>query len=407
MAKPPRLSVSEGLALIRAVAPDPGTETIGIDAAFARIAARPVDAKLDVPRFACSAMDGFALLSSDTARASIDLPVVLPLGPALQAGGIPDALATGTATPISTGAPIPPGADAVLMQERAQIETAPAPQLTVASPVVAGTNVRQRGEDVRAGYRLVNGGDRLDAETIGLLSAAGISEVVVRRRPRIAYFSTGDELTDGGLPLASSSAIFDANRPMIAALAAEAGLPFRTFIHSGDTHDSVDALIRTAAEDADIVISSGGVSGGAFDLVRGCVERQGGEIVFHGVEMRPGKPILFARFADGTLYFGLPGNPVAALVGLRFFVLEAVRAMLGLDPEEGEAVADPDGAGTGSTRFLRVTARRTPAGDMVIDPDLDQRSHILSSAARASGWLRTEAGQPTATLYPKRPGRLT
>jgi molybdopterin molybdotransferase len=190
---------------------------------------------------------------------------------------------------------------------------------------------------------------------------------------------------------------------MIAAMAEEAGLPFIELRHARDAAGQITGMIDQAQGQADILVSSGGVSGGTFDFVPSCVKSSGGEIIFHGLEMRPGKPLLFARLASGALYFGLPGNPVAALVGFRFFVLEAARAALGLPPEIGRELDRPASRSPGPTKFLRVRV----SGEGECDSELDQRSHVLSSAAEADGWLRVDDVHGIDTLFPKRPGRLT
>jgi molybdopterin molybdotransferase len=402
MARADRLTVTEGLARIRALTPLLGVETIAIGEANARILAETVHARSNVPRFACSAMDGYALRSADTEGASESAPVALALNPPLPAGAAARTLAPGTATPISTGAPIPPGADTVLVRERARIE---GDRLRLPAPIAAWTNIRAEGEDVARGAVLGTGGVRLDPERIGMLAAAGIGEVLARRRPRLGYFSTGDELAEG--ITGSASAIADANRPMIAALAEDAGLPLLDLGHTRDGAADIAAMIEKADGRVDILCSSGGVSGGAFDFVRACIEAMQGEIAFHGLEMRPGKPLLFARLRSGTLYFGLPGNPVAALVGFRFFALEAVRTALGLPPEAGQAILHDEAEGQGPTRFLRVCLDADRDGPPRYDASLDQRSHILSSAARADGWLRADDANGTSTFFPKRSGRLT
>jgi molybdopterin molybdotransferase len=194
MARADRLTVTEGLARIRALTPLLGVETIAIGEANARILAETVHARSNVPRFACSAMDGYALRSADTEGASESAPVALALNPPLPAGAAARTLAPGTATPISTGAPIPPGADTVLVRERARIE---GDRLRLPAPIAAWTNIRAEGEDVARGAVLGTGGVRLDPERIGMLAAAGIGEVLARRRPRLGYFSTGDELAVG------------------------------------------------------------------------------------------------------------------------------------------------------------------------------------------------------------------
>ena len=399
-----RLGVIEGLARIREAAPLLGEEAVPIAQAWSRVLAGPVRARFNVPRFACSAMDGYALRSADTRRATADDPVALLLNPPLPAGGSAAALAPRTVTPISTGAPVPPEADAILVREKADLDGS---RLVVRAPVAASINVRAPGEDIAVGAELGRAGNQLDAERIGMMAAAGIARLAVRVRPRLAYFSTGDELVEPGAESLSDSAIVDANRPMVAALAQEAGVPLLDLGHARDSANAIAGLIERAGDAADILVSSGGVSAGAFDLVRSCIEASGGEILFHGLEMRPGKPLLFARLPSDALYFGLPGNPVAALVGFRFFVLEAVRAMLGLPAEAGRQVARSGGQAKGPTRFLRVRVQQDADGSVRCDAALDQRSHILSSVAEADGWLRVDDASDVDTLYPKRPGRLT
>lgn len=408
--KPARPSVSAGLVCIRAMTPRLATETIAIGAALSRIVADIVHARLDVPRFACSAMDGYAVRARETDRATVEHPAIFPLSHPLAAGGIPALLVPGTAIPISTGAPVPPGADAVVAREKVFLDRATPHALLIREPVPPGHNIRMPGEDIRTASALLNPGDRIEPEMIGLLSATGVSHLAVLKRPRLAYFSTGDEVAPPGMLPSGTFAIPDANRPMIAAFAQEAGLAFRDLGHASDISPDIAAHIISAAQDADFILSSGGVSGGDFDLVRACVEAQGGEILFHGLEMRPGKPLLFARLPNGALYFGLPGNPVAALVGFRFFVIAAIRAALGLPEEVGEDIAllsnEAPNPGPGPTRFLRVRLRHDADGP-VYDTDLDQRSHVLSSAIEADAWLRIDGDTGRTRLFPKRIGPLT
>lgn len=398
-----RLSVSEGLARIREASRALGNETIAVDRAFARIVAAPIHARFDVPRFACSAMDGYAVRVDDTLSATRADPVTLRLNPTLAAGAEPRLLAAGSATPISTGAPVPPGADAVLIRERAEIDNK---TLLVRAPVDLGANVRSAGEDMSFGEILARDGDVLGAEHVGMLAAAGVTTLDVRRRPRIAYFSTGDELIPAGSVKIGASSIIDVNRPMIRAVAEEAGIPFDDGGHVEDCVAGIGAAIDRAGE-ADLIVSSGGVSVGTRDFVRESIEAAGGRILFHGLDMRPGKPLLFAELPGGKLYFGLPGNPVAALVAFRFFVLEAARAMLRHSPEQGELVARDIEPSVGPTRFLRVVVTRSGAAIIHIDTVLDQRSHILSSVAAADAWLRVDNANGTETLFPKHCGRLT
>jgi molybdopterin molybdotransferase len=405
-----RLSVSEGLACIGANTPRLEAETVPIGAALWRVAIDRVHARLDVPRFACSAMDGYAVRAGETHRATAEHPAIFPFARPLAAGGIPSLFTPGNATPISTGAPVPLGADAVVAREKGFLDDAVPPALRLCEPVPAGHNIRMPGEDIRTSSVVLKAGERITPEMIGLLSAAGVADLAVMKRPRLTYFSTGDEVAPPGMLPSGAFAIPDANRPMIAAFAQEAGLAFRDLGHAGDTSPDITAHILAAAQDADVILSSGGVSGGAFDLVRACVEAQGGEILFHGLEMRPGKPLLFARLPSGALYFGLPGNPVAALVGFRFFVLAAIRAALGLPEEVGEDIPslsnEAANPARGPTRFLRVRLRDDADGP-TYDTDLDQRSHILSSTILAEAWLRIDGDSGRAQLFRKRIGPLT
>jgi molybdopterin molybdotransferase len=319
---------------------------------------------------------------------------MLPITTQIWAGSEPVKLPPGDAAEIATGACVPVGADSVLIREQANRRDG---SLLVDQPIEAGRNIRRIGEDFQAGSTVLASGTRIGPIQIAALLACGVEEIFVRRRPRLALISTGNELT-AGTPAAAQ--VIDCNSPMITAAAREVGLDCIPLGHIPDDPAQLDAILGTLqATDADLLISTGGVSVGAYDLVRAALERCGARIVFHGIRMRPGKPMLFAILPDGRPFFGLPGNPVAALVAFRFFVVTALRSLLGLNAEAGEAARAADLARAGTTLFLRCTVSHDLEGHRSIDPTLDQRSHILASLLKASHWLRVD-DDGAGLLYP-------
>ena len=390
--KAPRPDFDEALAILWDGLAPLGTETISTGDAFGRVTATALLARQNVPRFPVSAMDGFALHSVDTQAASDGAPAVLRLAEAVYAGGWPAPLAAGAAAPIATGAPLPEGADAVLVREQADIVDG---QLLVRRSVEPSRNVRQTGEDMIAGAQVLGAGTVLTPHAVGALVAFGIDRLEVRRQPRIALISTGSELGGIDEPIGQAGLI-DSNAPMIAACAQALGLPCVFLGRAADQAEAIDLLLDRSSA-SDIVLSTGGVSAGDLDLVRRRLEARGAEILLHGVRMRPGKPILFARLADGRPYFGLPGNPVAALTGFRFFVVHALRRMLGLAPEQGEHVACNAEPRADCTLILRGRRTEDPS---CIDCKLDQRSHVLSSTLLADYWVKLVEGGAAAEAFP-------
>jgi len=387
----PRPAFEEALEIIRAAIEPIETEIVPTSDAFGRVAAAQVDARRNVPGFAMSAMDGFALRSGDTGSAPVRLRQVRPV----YAGDRAPPLEIGTAAPIATGAPIPEGADAVLVREQAEMD---GDWLVVRRPVEKNRNVRQTGEDMVAGGRVLDAGAFLSPHAVGALAAFGVDRVEVRRRPRIGLISTGTELSGLGEGTGVAGLI-DSNAPMIAACAQALRLPATFLGRAPDQAAAIDLLLDRS-EGSDLVLSTGGVSAGDLDLVRGRLEARGARILFHGVRMRPGKPLLFALLADGRPYFGLPGNPVAALVGFRFFVIETLRAMLGLVPEQGRQVSCNADPREGTTLILRGRRTDDPA---VVDCALDQRSHVLSSTLHADCWVRLGEEDGKAQAFPMIP----
>jgi molybdopterin molybdotransferase len=311
-------TVEEALDAILASAVLTGTERLPLDRCAARVLAdRTVIAATDVPPFANSAMDGFALRAADA-------PGELRLAGEVAAGaGTPKPIEPGSAVRIMTGAPLPEGADTIVPLEEAS-EADGRVRVPLAT---AGAYVRPAGLDTRAGERLELPAEPLTAASIAVLASLGIGEVEVRRRPRVAILSTGDELVPPGTALAPGQ-IHDANSAALAAAVEEAGGEAVALPLAADDPVQTQALVMRGVAEADLLVASGGVSVGQRDHLRAAIERLG-TLDFWRIRVQPGKPLAFGAVA-GRPVLGLPGNPVSALVTFELFVRPLLRAMLGL-----------------------------------------------------------------------------
>jgi putative molybdopterin biosynthesis protein len=348
-----------------------GTETVPLDEARGRVLAERVDADRDVPGFDRASMDGYAVRARDTFGADEAEPATLERVGVVHAGTAPDvAVEPGTCAEISTGAVMPAGADAVVMVER----TDPAPagdgdgdRVAVRTSVAPGENVMFAGADVAAGARALGPGTLLTPREIGLLSALGRDAVPVHARPVVGVVSTGDELVRPGEPLDDARGqIYDVNSYTVAAGVEEAGGEARLYPHAGDDVDEMERQLRTAAAECDLVLSSGSTSASAVDVVYRVVEDLG-ELILHGVAVKPGKPMLVGRL-DGSAYVGLPGYPVSALTIFRTFVAPALRDAAGL-PEP--ATATVEGRMALRERYAEGRLRLMPVG--LVDPGPGER----------------------------------
>src|SRR6266508_6030461 len=314
---PELLSIEDALArILERVRPLP-SETIPIEEAAGRVLAEDVPAVVDLPPFPSSAMDGFAVRAADTPG---KLPVVARIAAGVPA---PRALAPGEAMAIATGGVVPEGADSVIPIEYVVDRDN---EVEITSAVGQDDNVRPKGGDVTAGDVVVSSGARLHAAQIGALAAAGLAEIVCARRPRVAILATGTELRRPGEVLGPGE-VYEANGVLLAAALASAGAAMERLPAVADD----EAAHRDALErglQADVLVTSGGVSVGPHDLVRGLLRELGAEEVFWGVAVKPGKPLAFGA-RGRTLVFGLPGNPVSSLVGCELFVRPAVLALQG------------------------------------------------------------------------------
>ena len=332
-------------------------EPADVAAAEGRVLAEAVHATLTLPPWANSAMDGYAVRAVDVAAASPATPVPLRVLETVAAGAFPTrGLAPGTATRIMTGAPVPDGADSVI---RVEDTDGGETSVLVRDGRDAGRNVRPAGEDVRAGDLVLDAGTWLGGAQIGILAAAGIPAVRVYRRPRVALLASGDELVplDRLDEARAGRRIISSNGYALAARARAAGADVVDFGIVGDSMDALRDRLAQAAAGCDLVVTTAGVSVGAFDFTRQAFEALGGTIDFWKVRMRPGAQLGYGR-AAGTPWLGLPGNPVSAVVTFELFALPIIRRLLGhvrvharaIDCILGEAIRTAPGA----THLLRV-----------------------------------------------------
>jgi molybdopterin molybdotransferase len=384
-------SIEEALALVLDGLAPLGTERVAIAEAHGRVAAEPVRSVVDLPPFDRSAMDGWAVRAADTAPG-----VALRAAGGVAAGEVAaEQLAPGTAARISTGAALPPGADAVLQSELAvEHDGTVAPERAVE----VGRHVRRRGEDLRAGDVLAEAGDRLSLPRVSALASAGVGEVLAHRRPRVAVLVTGSELLPPGAP-PEPGRIHESNGLMIALLAAGAGALAGTAEHVPDDRDATVAAVGRALDAADVLVVSGGVSVGPHDHVRPAFAACGVEEVFWRVRVRPGKPLWFGRRED-RLVFGLPGNPLSTIVCFCVFIAPALRRLGG---ESGALPAFvpgrltvPAAASDGRTTFLTARLERGADGVLEATPTTRQGSHMTGALGESEGFA----------VVPESPGTL-
>jgi molybdopterin molybdotransferase len=359
------------------------TEPVALEDAGGRVLGEDEVAVVDLPRFPSSAMDGFALRAADTPGT---LPVVARIAAGLPA---PRGLRPGEAMGIATGGVVPDGADAVVPIERVTDEGA---EVVVRAAVPSGANVRPRGGDVRAGERVVAAGAILSPSRLAALAAAGVAKPRCTRRPRAVVVTTGTELRRPGEKLGEGE-IYESNGVMLAALLERAGATVERHERVADDEASHRAAITRGLE-ADVLVTSGGVSVGPHDLVRGTIAELGGQEVFWGVAMRPGKPLSFSTRGD-TLAFGLPGNPVSSYVGTVLFVLPAIRALQGVREPAPRFAAGVLGASV-ERRPRRDDFQRARLelsdGTATLHPLEGQESHMIVRAAAADALVHIPRG---------------
>jgi len=363
----------------------PEAETVPLAEARGRVLADRLDADLDVPGFDRASVDGYAVQAADTFGADEADPARLELIGEVHAGEVPEmTVGPGECAEISTGAVVPDGADAVVMVERTDRE---GEQILARTALAPGDRIMFAGADVAAGERALGPGTRITAREIGLLSALGVDEVPVRGQPTVGIVSTGDELVRPGDPLESAAGqIYDVNSYTIAAGVAEAGGDPELYPHAGDDREEMERVLREAADECDLVLSSGSTSASAVDVIYRVIEERG-ELLLHGVAVKPGKPMLIGTL-DDSAYVGLPGYPVSALTIFRTFVAPAIRRAAGEPEPAGATVA---GEMAVEERYAEGRLRYMPAG-LVTDGDgdtlvypVDKGSGATTSLVEADG----------------------
>ena len=358
------------------------TATVPIDDARGLLIAQDIAAVGPIPPFDNTAMDGFAIRSADLA----DAPVTLEMIGTVAAGAAPDmTVEPGQAVRIMTGAPIPPGADAVIMVELTNMAD-DLSTVEVQEAVPVGNHIRPTGDDVAAGDVVFTAGTELSPAHLGVCASIGVYEVMAYRRPRIGVISTGDELVDEPRPLEMGQ-IHDSNRHTLLALVNAMGADGVDLGLIVDDEDQIRSAMSAAAEQCDAVITSGGVSMGDFDYVKK-VLTEIGDMRWMQVAIKPAKPLAFGTVGD-TPIFGLPGNPVSSMVSFELFARPGIRAMMGhqdpvIPPVRGVAGADLHRRPDGKTHFARVHADMQPDGRYSASFSGGQGSHQLSAMAAAN-----------------------
>lgn len=354
------------------------SEAVDLEAALGLVLAADVVAPHDVPPFANSGMDGFAVRAADVASAPATLTVIGDLA----AGRVPtDPVGRGQAIRIMTGAPMPAGADAVVMVEDTELTGA---EVRVLASAAIGDHVRPAGGDVGAGTTVFEAGVRLTPFHLGVLASLGVTHPVVGRRPTVAILSTGDEVMPPETATLRPGAIRDANRPLLAAALRELGVAVVDLGIVPDDARLLRSVLAEAATSADAVLTSGGVSMGEHDLVKR-VLADIGSIEFWQVAMQPARPFAFG-FLGTTPLFGLPGNPVSVSVAFEQFVRPALLRRMGATrlfrPRSAATLVEPVSTNSDKTVFLRVTARPRDGG-WAVTAVRRQASNMLSGMAGA------------------------
>lgn len=391
------ISYSEALLLIAREATVQPVLRVDCNESLGKVAAEEVKSYLNIPPFNNSAMDGFALQAITTVGATHISPKRIKVTNCLAAGDILENANQNFAVEIMTGAKLPKVFDAVVPIEKVRVITdanGHAVEIEIHSEINSGQNVRYTGEDFCCGSSLATMGTRLHAGHIAAMAATGVHNVLVFNMPEVEVLTTGKEVSDTYHATLKDGEIYNSNTPYLLSLFKSAGIPVT---YTGNIGDDQQAFVKTmnVESHARIVISSGAVSMGKWDFIPEILEKEGARIVFHGVGIKPGKPILFAVLKDGRYFFGLPGNPVSSAIGLRFFVQPLIRQLLGM-PIEGfhYAKLSHDFRKKGNLRqFLKARLDSDINGDIHLTIMNGQESFKISPLLEMNCWAILSEGQ--------------
>lgn len=379
------ITYDEALEKILAHVPLMPAKRLTLDTLSGFVIAEPVIANFDMPLFDNSAVDGFGVISSDTESATEESPCSLSLQATIQAGDqVSHSLAPKSTLKILTGAPVPSSVDAVIMKEFTQESNG---SVLIKRPANVGMNIRRKGEEFRAGQTVLEGGVLASAPVIGLLATLGHSSFPVYKKPTVSIMSTGNELVQPGQSLKPGQ-IYDSNSFALSAALNSLGLLGVQKFHAKDDPSDTRKTLQKCLQTSDVIISCGGVSVGDYDFVKDIAEEIGIKTVFWRIAIKPGKPVYFGVVDQGKtqkLVFGLPGNPVSALVTFHQLVKPALMKMMGLthQPLKLEAkLTDPLKKQAGRMEFVRGKLKAED-GELLVSPAKGQDSHMMGGIATA------------------------
>ncbi|MCU7845867.1 MAG: molybdopterin molybdenumtransferase MoeA [Candidatus Thiodiazotropha sp. (ex Monitilora ramsayi)] len=385
---PETLSVTEARErILKCISPIEATERLAIRDGLGRVLGEDIVSPMDVPGHTNSAMDGFALSAADLPEDYVNLKVI---GTIYAGDSFQGVCRSGECVRIMTGAPMPAGTDTVIMQE--QTMAVESDHIRIGNGHRAGQNVRQAGEDIAKGSVVLEAGRRLLPADLGILASLGFGEINVRQRPKVAFFSTGDELRSVGEPLLPGE-LYDSNRYTLYGMLIRAGVEILDLGVIKDDPDALRQAFTQAASVSDVVLSSGGVSVGEADYTKSILQSLG-KMQFWKIAMKPGRPLTFGHLHD-ALFFGLPGNPVAVMVTFYQFVLPALHVLsTGKRYEPFTLRARSENIirkRSGRFEFVRGTMQQTPDGDYSVVSLGRQGSGILTSMSHGNCFILLEA----------------
>ena len=410
------ISYQETQALLKDQAPL-APHRVKIGDACGLIAAKDVVSQVFVPSFLNAAMDGFAVNTLDLENASLTNPIILSVMGRSMAGEVFH-VGKGGAWEIMTGAYVPEGYDAVIKVEDVVVikkhsHGAPA-EIQISQPIAKNENIRRVGEDFKPNKQILKKGQLITPSSIMALSAVGQREILVTPRPRVTVFSSGKEVVDEQDKELLPGQIRDANGPFLMATLKKCNCNAHYAGLIKDEPEEFEAKITANLNNTDIFISTGAVSAGSFDFIPTSLQKLGADIIFHKAAIRPGKPILYARFSNGTHFFGLPGNPISAIIGFRFFILSLLHHLQGHPAEQPlKAKLNAPCSKPHDLRFFaKAKLSNTNNADLVVDIIQGQESFKTHSLLSANCWAVLKEQQKDrqegeiVDVYPVMPGEL-